>query len=43
MDKFKKSGLSFLPVFQGKRFVGDLRKQDLLASITSALGELGET
>jgi len=41
LDMFKRTDRSTLPVYQGKRFLGELRKADLLKIITRVLGETG--
>jgi osmoprotectant transport system ATP-binding protein len=41
LDMFKKTNLSILPVYEGKRFLGNLQKKELLQVITHVLGETG--
>jgi len=42
LDQFKKTGKAALPVFLGKRFLGDLEKRKLLRAITAVLSETGD-
>lgn len=42
LDRFKITGRRSLPVFRRDRFVGELKKEDLLGQITQTLGETGK-
>lgn len=42
LDMFKKTGKVALPIFEQKRYVGELVKKDLLHAITKVLGETEE-
>jgi len=43
LDIFKKTKRAILPVYDGKRFLGNLEKNVLLKVISQVLGETGET
>jgi len=43
LDMFKKSKRAILPVYDGKQFLGNLKKDTLLKVISQVLGETGET
>jgi osmoprotectant transport system ATP-binding protein len=42
LDMFKRTRRAVLPVWDGRRFLGQLRKKELLAAVTGVLDELGE-
>ena len=42
LDMFKKSKRAILPVYDGKQFLGNLKKDTLLKVISQVLGETGE-
>jgi len=42
LDMFKASGEEALPVYERRRWIGNLTKRELLRTITEALGETGE-
>ena len=42
LDLFKKTGKSILPVYEQRKYVGDLYKKELLQVITKLLGKTGE-
>ena len=42
LDMFKRTRRSVLPVWEGRRFFGQLRKKELLEAVTGVLAELGE-
>ena len=42
LDMFKRTRRSALPVWEGRRFFGQLRKKELLEAVTGVLAELGE-
>lgn len=42
LDMFKRTRRAVLPVWEGRRFLGQLRKKELLNAVTGVLAELGE-
>jgi osmoprotectant transport system ATP-binding protein len=43
LDMFKRTRRTVLPVWEGRRFLGQLRRRELLDAVTGVLAELGES